>query len=380
MDYSFSPEARAFGDEVRRWLDVELPTDWEARYTPQSPEWIEFQKEWDRKLHRAGWGAIFWPEEFGGGAVSLEHRVMFAKVLAEGNAPDGLGKLAKRLLAPALMRHGTAEQKARYLPAILEGREFWAQGFSEPGAGSDLAGLSARGVVDGDELVLDGQKVWTSHAWYCDWIFALVRSWQGERPQEGITFVLVPTQHPGVTVRPIAQINRRSEFSEVFFNEARIPLDHVVGDVGDGWRIAKSLLEFERGAEQVLGRSGMIRAAVAEVATDLALLDDVDEGVLAQLGRSQAQFVGSEVNSLRLLGAQMAGGEPGHLSALVKLQQTHDWSEATVNHLKWLGPTAFRAASDHFERYLSARSATIAAGTSEVQRDIIARRVLNLPR
>jgi alkylation response protein AidB-like acyl-CoA dehydrogenase len=380
VDFSFSDEARAFGDRVRTWLRRELRPDWESAFEPTSPEWIEFQRNWDRKLYAAGWGAIFWPTEHGGLSADLETRVMFAKVMAEAGAPDGLAKIGKRLVAPVLMHHGTAEQKARFLPPLLRGQEFWAQGFSEPGSGSDLASLTTRGVVDGDRLLVTGQKIWTSHAWYCDWIFALVRTSQESQKQRGITFIVFPTDHQGVSIRPIDQINGRSEFSEVFLDEAPIPMEWVVGPIGEGWQIAKSLLEYERGAEMSLGRAAQIRAATTALTADLwASLDPVDAGVASRLGRLQAQFVGAEVNTLRLLGEQMTGGEPGPLSAVVKLQQTEDWRAATAEHLRFLGPAALQGRGDHFERFFSSRSATIASGSSEVQRNIIARRVLGLP-
>jgi alkylation response protein AidB-like acyl-CoA dehydrogenase len=380
VDYAFSPAAKAFGAEVRSWIESVLPPDWETRHPPSSSGWMEFQREWDKLLYAQGWGAIFWPAEYGGLDAGPEHRVMFAKVLAEHNAPEGLGKLGKRALAPVLFTYGTAEQKARFLPPMLRGEHFWAQGFSEPDAGSDLAALRTRGTVVGDELVLDGQKVWTSFAWCCEWMSVLVRTSREGNRQQGITFAVLPTDTPGVTIRPIGQINGRSEFSEVFFDAARIPLANVIGQLGDGWTVAKALLEFERGAEQAFSRSGYMRNAVAQTAAELRRAGHTDPPTRARLGRLQAAFIGSEVNSLRLLAGQMDGDAPGDLSAVVKLQQTSDWAEATTEHLRLLGPRAFSAGPDHFERYFTSRSATIAAGASEVQRDIIARRILGLPK
>lgn len=378
MDFAFSDEAKRFADEVRSWLADELPADWASELEPTSPEWIAFQKDWDRKLYEAGWGAIFWPEEHGGMDATPQQRVVFAKTMAEAGAPDGLGKLGKRLLAPVLFNHGSEEQKQRFLPPILRGDQFWAQGFSEPGAGSDLASLSTRGVVDGDELVLNGHKIWTSHAWYCDWIFALVRTSVEERKQQGISFVLVPTDLPGVRIEKIHQINRKTEFAEVFFEDARIPLDQVVGALGDGWRIAKSLLQFERGAEMAFGRAAEYRPGLRRLIADLQGRED--PRIAGSLGRLQARYFASEVNALRLLGGQVRGEEPGHQSAVVKLQQTESWRAGTVEQLRLLGPSALQGDWSHFERYLNSRSSTIASGTSEVQREIIARRVLELPR
>lgn len=378
MDFAFSEEAKRFGAEVRAWLDRELPPDWAEELEPTSREWIAFQKDWDRKLYRAGWGAIFWPKEHGGIDATPEQRLVFAKTMAEAGAPDGLGKLGKRLLAPVLFHHATTEQQQRYLPPLLRGEAFWAQGFSEPGAGSDLASLATRGTVDGDSLVLNGHKIWTSHAWYCDGIFALVRTSTEDRKQRGITFVLVPTDLAGVRIEKIHQINRKTEFAEVFFEDARVPLDHVIGPIGDGWRIAKSLLQFERGAEMVFGRAAEYRPGLRRMITDLEGKDRARPA--GAIGRLQASYFGSEVNALRLLGGQVRGEQPGDLSAVVKLQQTEAWRRGTVENLRCLGVDALDAGWGHFEAYLNSRSATIASGTSEIQREIIARRVLELPR
>jgi alkylation response protein AidB-like acyl-CoA dehydrogenase len=380
LDFSFSPEALSFGQQVRDWLSQELDPGWSQKYEPSTKEWVAFQAEWDRKLYRAGWGAIFWPEEYGGLDAGPQERVIFAKVMAEAGAPNGLAKLGKRLLAPALINHGSAEQKARFLPPILRGETFWAQGFSEPSSGSDLASLRTRGTVDGDELVINGQKIWTSHAWYSDAIFALIRTSTEAIRQRGISFVLVPTDTPGLSIRKIHQINRKADFSECFFEDARVPLANVVGPLGEGWTIAKSLLQYERGAEQAFGRAAEIRDAISSLLAQLtAAVRDGDPGVRQTLGQLQGEYLGGELNALRLLGGQVAGHEPGNLSAVVKLQLSEGWRRGTMEHLKLLGPAAFGTGWEHFGRYLDARSATIASGSSEVQRDIIARRVLGLP-
>lgn len=380
MDFTFSEAARRFGSEVSEWLAENLDPAWEEKFAPTSPEWIEFQAEWDRKLYARGWGAIYWPVEFGGMGADLEHRAIFSQAMAEAGAPDGLGKVGKRLLSPVLLRHGTDEQRKRFLPPILRGETFWCQGFSEPGAGSDLAALSTKGEAQGDSLVITGQKIWTSHALYTDWIFALVRTSQEERKQAGITFVLLPLDTPGVEVRPLRQINGRTEFAEVFFDGARASLENVIGPIGEGWRIAKALLDFERGAEMTMARSAMIRAASRSMIEDLPERNSSPGAVASQIGRSAASCLGAEINTLRLLSEQISGGEPGALSALVKLQQSEYWRQASGDNVRSLGSQAFHAHHDHFERYLSARYGTIASGTSEIQRDIIAARVLGLPR
>lgn len=379
MDFTFSEQAKTFGEEVQEWLADNLDADWEGQFVPNGPEWVAFQAEWDRKLYARGWGAIYWPTEHGGLGADLEKRAVFSRAMAEAGAPDGLGKVGKRLLSPVLLRHGTEEQKARFLPPILRGEQFWCQGFSEPDAGSDLASLTTKGELDGDSLIITGQKTWTSHAPYSDWIFALVRTSRESRKQAGITFVLLPLDTPGVEVRPLRQINGRTEFAEVFFDGARASLDNVIGPIGEGWRIAKALLDFERGAEMTMARSATIRAATRSVIEDYPTPDSVDASVAQALGRSAASCLGAEINTLRLLGAQMSGGEPGSLSALVKLQQSEYWRAASAENVRSLGSHAFLAEHDHFEKYLSARYGTIASGTSEIQRNIIASRVLGLP-
>ncbi|MTD53177.1 acyl-CoA dehydrogenase family protein [Amycolatopsis pithecellobii] len=380
MSFRLSSSARQFGDRVRRWLAEELDPAWQQRYQPSTPEWIEFQRDWDRALYRAGWGAIFWPSEFGGLDATAEERVVFAKVMAEAGAPEGLGKLAKRLLAPVLIHHGDAAQRERYLPPILRGEMVWAQGFSEPEAGSDLASLRTTGTVDGDQLVLSGHKIWTSHAWYCDAIFALVRTARLQRKQAGISFVLVPADAPGVSISKIQQIDGRAELSEVFFDDVRIPIGNVVGALGDGWRIAKTLLRYERGAEMAFVRSAEIRHSVRELTADLsASRVNIDDRVRQGLGRLEAAYLAAELNSLRLLGSQADGDPPGDLSAVVKLQQSEEWRRGTVDGLHLLGGGALSRGHRHFGRYFHARPATIASGSSEIQREIIAHRLLGLP-
>lgn len=379
MDFTLTKPAREFGRRLQAWLQEVLPSDWADGLEPTSPEWIAFQKSWDRKLFAAGWGAIFWPSQYGGMDATPEQRIVFAKTMADAGAPEGMGKIAKRLLAPVLFRHGSQEQRARFLPPILRGEEFWAQGFSEPGSGSDLASLTSRGVVDGENLVINGHKVWTSHASYCDWMFILVRTSAGERKQQGISFVLVPTDIEGVRIEQIHQINRKAEFAEVFFEDARVPMGQVVGALGDGWRIAKSLLQYERGAEMAFGRAGEFRPGLRQLLSDLgADVISKDAGIAASLGSLQARYLGSELNALRLLGPQVRGHEPGHMSAVVKLQQTEAWRAGSATQLALLGDSAIGGQWAHFERYLNARSATIASGSSEIQREIIIRHVLGL--
>jgi alkylation response protein AidB-like acyl-CoA dehydrogenase len=380
MDYSFGPAAQELEAQVREWLSAEMPADWAKRLVPGSNEWVRFQKQWDRKLYQRGWGALFWPTQYGGADASIEERVAFAKAMAEAGAPEGLGKSGKRLLAPVLIRHGTEQQRQTHLPPLLRGEAFWAQGFSEPEAGSDLASLRTRGVFDGDNLVVTGHKTWSSHAAYCGWLFMLVRTQIAARRQDGITFVLVRLDTPGIQVRPIPQINRLAQFAEIVFDEVRIPASGIVGTPGQGWTVAKALLDYERGAEMAFGRSTDAHASLRSLVSELRLAyADSDAERLTALGELQARYLSAELNALRILGAQLAGDEPGAMASVVKLQQSEDLRWGSSLQLRLLGQHAQRATADLYDRYLTSRMFTIASGTSEIQRDVIARRVLQLP-
>jgi alkylation response protein AidB-like acyl-CoA dehydrogenase len=384
VDFSFSEDDRDFGHAIRAWLEENLDRDWRAKYEPTTPEWIDFQRDWDQRLYAGGWGGVFWPKEYGGLGATLAQKVQFARVMAQYGAPEGLTKLAKRLLAPILMAYGTDAQKDRYLPPILRGEESWSQGFSEPGAGSDLAGLRTRGVVEDGVVRITGQKVWTSHSWYTDWCFALIRTDPDAPRHDGISLVLIPADAEGVEIRPVRQINRKSEFGEVFLNGVELPLDHIVGPVNGGWQVAMSVLAYERGAEQAFARLGDVQPTFETTLRMLRERPELEQVmVAADVGRLQAGYFAIQINAMRLLGSQLEGGNPDELASLSRLQSAEAWRRTTVEQLQLVAPRILDRHDEAWplmEDYLTARSATIAAGSSEIQRNIIARRVLGMGR
>lgn len=382
MDFSFSDNDIAFGERVREWAAGVVEPDWRAKHHPSTPSWIALQKEWDRQLYAGGFGGVFWPEEHGGLGASLAEKVMFARVMADVGAPEGLGKLGKRLVAPIVMGYGTEAQQQRYLPAILRGEEFWCQGFSEPGAGSDLASLRTKGVVDGDTVRITGQKVWTSHAWYCDWCFALVRTDPDAPKHEGISLVFVPTDAPGLEIRSVRQINRKHEFAEAFFDDVVVPLDNVIGPLNGGWQVAMSILAYERGAEMAFARLGEARPGLAKTLRVLADAPPLEQATSAvEIGRIQTEYFAFQINAMRLLATQLQGGNPSEIASVSRLQSSEGWRAGTVSQLALSGPSLLADADEGwhlYEDYLTSRAATIAAGTSEIQRTIISRRILGM--
>ncbi len=382
MDFTVAPEDLEFGDRVRAWVEANVPRDWTIEYPYGSPEWVEFQKDWDRKLYQAGYAGMFWPREFGGTGASPERRFVFAQVMAETGAPEGLGHLGRRVVAPILMTHGTPEQQRRFLPPILEGREFWAQCFSEPGAGSDLASLSTRAELVGGRFLVNGQKVWTSNAEFCDWGFVLVRTDRQAPKHAGISCLAVPLRAAGVTIRPIRQINRQSDFAEVFFDDVEVPLENLIGPLNGGWRVAVTLLNYERGLESAMSRFADQRRAVESALLAIREKPERDRYLDAHaLGRLQAEILAIPIVAMRLLSTQLEGGDPSELASVLKLQHSNAWQRDASRVLLATGQASMlkrEPAESQFLFYLMSRAVSIGGGTSEIQRNVIAKRVLGL--
>src|SRR3990172_8824637 len=249
MDLRLSPAHLAFRDELRAWLSANLRRPWrdELRDPGHSEDSLmQLRRGWQRKLHQAGYLGLDWSREWGGRGATAVEKAIFDAEMAEVDAPQILNTLGIGLLGPALIHHGSEEQRRRFIPPMLEGTEIWCQGFSEPGAGSDLASLKTTATIDGDHFVLNGQKVWTTFGPWADWIFVLARTDSKDR-YGGISFILCKLDTPGVTVRGLRQITGESEFGEVFFEDARVPRENLVGQIGEGWRIAMTVLAYERG-------------------------------------------------------------------------------------------------------------------------------------
>ncbi|MGA6166529.1 acyl-CoA dehydrogenase family protein [Amycolatopsis magusensis] len=370
-----------FRERVRDWLAENLTGEFAALRGLGGPgrehEAFEERLAWERHLAEGGWTCLGWPEEHGGRGATLDEQVIFHEEYAEANAPAKVGHLGEQLLGPTLLAFGTPEQQRRFLPKIAAVEELWCQGYSEPGAGSDLAAVSATATLDGDEWVLHGQKVWTSLARQADWCFVVARTEPGSKRHKGLSYLLVPMRQAGVEIRPIVQLTGTSEFNEVFFDGARTARDLVVGEPGDGWRVAMATLGFERGVATLGQQVGFRRELRA--LTDLARHNGTAEDpyVAERLARA---WVGLEVmnaHARRTLG----DGAPGvaEVSKLVWANWHRSLGELAM--LVRGQESVLAGELDEWQRlYLFTRADTIYGGSNEIQRNVIAERVLGLPR
>jgi alkylation response protein AidB-like acyl-CoA dehydrogenase len=389
VDLRFSAEDEAFRAEVRDWLDTNLVGEFAALRGAGGPgrehEGFEVRREWERLLGAAGWVGIGWPAPYGRGA-SLMQQVVFHEEYARAAAPQRVNHIGEQLLAPTLIAHGTDAQRDRFLPPIATGDELWCQGYSEPGAGSDLANVATRAELDGDEWVVSGQKVWTSLAHVADWCFVIARTEAGSRRHAGLSYLLVPMRQPGVDVRPIVQLTGTSEFNEVFFDEARTPAVNVVGAPGDGWRVAMATLGFERGAATLGQQIGFAREldAVIDEAQRTGAFDD--PLLRDRLTQAWIELRVMRYTALRLLGADAAAGPLADGGPSIAKLLWSGWHKRLGElAMAVRGAAAVEAADDgeldDLQRlFLFSRADTIYGGSDEIQRDIIARRMLGLPR
>ncbi|HUF96817.1 MAG TPA: acyl-CoA dehydrogenase family protein [Ilumatobacter sp.] len=387
MDFEYPPEITAFRAEVRAWFDDNL-TD-EVRALGTGSEFHErdwaVRVAWEQTMGRGGWIGLSWPAAFGGREATPLQELVFAEEYARSGAPTRVGTFGEGLLGPTLIHFGTQEQKDRFLPRILTGTEYWCQGFSEPGAGSDLAGVSTKATRDGDEWVLDGQKVWTSQAQWSEWIFVLARTdaTPGAPKHRGISFLLVPLDQPGIEIRPLKDMAGGEHFCEVFFDGARTPADMIVGAPGDGWAIAMATLGFERGTAFM----GQLRryAAEFERVVDLARCSGAtrDATVRDRLARLKTGLELMRFGAYRTITALLRDGRPGPEASIGKLQwsQWHqDLTELSIDLLGVRGVVWDPAVHEMQHSFIFSRAHTIYAGSSQVQRNIIGERVLGLPK
>ncbi|WP_409493169.1 acyl-CoA dehydrogenase family protein [Amycolatopsis sp. cmx-11-12] len=363
-----------FRDRARTWLADNLPPELRGLGGPgREHEAFDERVEWERSLAAAGWTCVGWPVEHGGQGATLEQQVVFHEEYARAGAPARVSHLAQELLGPTLIAFGTPEQRKRFLPPIVAVEELWCQGYSEPGAGSDLAAVSTTATLEGDEWVLSGQKVWTSLAHVADWCFVLARTEPGSKRHKGLSYLLVPMRQPGVEVRPIQQLTGTSEFNEVFFSRARTAKDLVVGEPGDGWRVAMGTLAFERGVA-TLGQQVGFRRELEEL-TRIA----PDDPVVAE--RIDRAWVGLEVmraHAIRTLGDSSPG--VAEVSKLVWANWHRDLGELAMLVRGARGMLAEDGLDAWQRLFLFARADTIYGGSNEIQRNVIAERVLGLPR
>jgi alkylation response protein AidB-like acyl-CoA dehydrogenase len=384
VDLRDTPDEAAFRSDVRAWIEANLPEALRghrggaARF--DEPE----LRAWSRKLHEAGYAGLTWPADYGGGGKSYTDQAIFLEEMARAEAPPHVGVIGLGMAGPTIIAHGSDAQKARHLEPILAAEEIWCQGFSEPGAGSDLAGVRTSARLEDGRFVVDGQKVWSSFAHIADWCLLLARSDPGAQRHDGLTYLIVDMHSPGVEVRPLRQITGESEFNEIFFTGVEVPAANTLGDVGQGWQVAMTTLLHERGT------LGFALTAALEVNVR-KLIDLARERGATPLQRDAVAREWIESQALRLtayrsLTQLVRTGIPGPEGSILKLH----WSEAnqrlTKLALELLGDEAGLAGDDaphggfwqHAQ--LRSRGNTIEAGTSEILRNIVAERVLGLPR
>ncbi len=375
----------AFRAEIRGWLAENLAGEWADYRGLGGPgrehEAYDARLAWNRHLAQHGWTCVGWPIEHGGRGLSLSQQVIFHEEYARSDAPARVNHLGEELLGPTLIAFGTPEQQTRFLPPIRAAEELWCQGYSEPGAGSDLAAVSTRARIDGDDWVIDGQKVWTSNAHESDWIFVVARTEPGSQRHHGLSFLLVPLAQEGIEVRPIEQLTGGSEFNEVFLTGARTSSDLVVGEVGQGWQVAMALLGFERGVSTLAQQVGFAR----ELDGVIALARDngaIDSPVLRdRLAQAKVELSVMHANALRSLDSPAPGAES--IAKLVWARWHRNLGELAMQVAGPDGLTVHAAPYelDQWQQlFLFSRADTIYGGSDEIQRNILAERVLGLPR
>jgi alkylation response protein AidB-like acyl-CoA dehydrogenase len=383
MDLSETTDQHAFRTQIREWLAANVPSP--PLPSMDTPEGFEQHRSWERTLHEAGWAALSWPQEYGGRGASLAEWLIFEEEYWGAGAPGRVNQNGLFLLGPTLLEFGTEQQKARFLPPMAAGEEIWCQGWSEPNAGSDLASLTSRARLEGDEWMLSGQKTWCSRGAFADWMFGLFRSDPDSERHRGLSFILVPLDADGVTVRPITQLDGETGFAEVFLDDVRVPAgQNTVAGPGEGWRVAMSTAGFERGL--LLRPPGRFMAAshrLLELWADR--VDQAPAGLAEDVVRSWMDVEAYRLFTWWTVSRLTEGGSIGAEASLNKVF----WSEMDIRlhevALEVLGPDGelgpeAEAAGPWMDGYLFALAGPIYAGSNEIQRNIIAERVLGLPR
>ncbi|MFD3718757.1 acyl-CoA dehydrogenase family protein [Streptomyces sp. NPDC058674] len=382
MDLTCTEEERDFRAGLRAWLARTLPAlpakpspdDWPARRA--------YDAGWQRRLYDAGYAGLHWPVDAGGrGATPTQHLIFLEETERAGAPYVGANFVGLLHAGPTIAAEGTAQQRARWLPPVLRGDEVWCQGFSEPDAGSDLASLRTRAVRDGDAYVVTGSKIWTSHAEVADWCELLVRTDPDAPRHRGISWLAMPMDAPGVTVRPLRTLAGSTEFAEVFLDEVRVPVTHRVGAENDGWRVTMVTLSFERGTAFV-GEVVACRRTLGELARTAKENGRWDDPVLRRrLGRLYGEFGALwRLTQWNVSGAELSGGVPGVGGSVFKLAYSHARQELYDAAAQVLGADSLVLDEEWTRDRLSSLSYTIAAGTSQIQRNIVAERILGLPK
>ncbi len=393
MDLSFSAAEEAFRQELRAWLAANIPPAWTAggaQDFDSLADEVTFLRDWQRRLAEGRWVGIHWPREYGGRGATVIENYIFQEEMAAARAPEVIGRIGVNLLGPTLIAHGTDAQKRRYLPKVLSAEEIWCQLFSEPNAGSDLTAVRTRAERDGDDWVLTGQKVWTSYAQFARWGICLARTDPAVPKHKGIGYFIVDMHAPGVSVRPLRQLTGNEEFNEVFLEAVRVPAGDLIGAPTEGWQIAQTTLAHERGtAARQLGLQRMLLAELHQLAREMPRAGapaSRDPVIRQQLARHWIEVEIMKLNNWRTLTRLLRREPLGAESSIMKLfwsemsQRMHDTAMEVLGPFGLLSGDSQRYSGRLQRSYLYYRAATIFAGTSEIQRNIIAQRILGLPR
>jgi len=381
MRLDFSPDDERFRAECRDWLHANVPAE---KRPMDAADAIGFDKAWQRRLFDAGWAGIDWPDDYGGRGLPLIRQVIWLEEYARAHAPwIGANFVGVNHGGPTLIANATDDQKAYHLPRILRGEAIWCQGFSEPGAGSDLAGIRTTGRIEGDEIVVNGTKIWTSFAMVADWQELVIRTEPGSVRHRGLSWVICDMHAPGITVRPIRKMSGQTEFAQVFYDDVRIPLANVVGGLGNGWKVAMSTLGFERGtgfiADQV--KQGQeIEELIAQARASGAIRDAALADELAQL---RAEVAALRAMTYRNISEVVRHGQPGPEASVIRLFTAELGQRLERMAVRLLGEAIldFRYGNDDaIAEYFRGFASTIAGGSAQVQRDIIGERLLGLPK
>ena len=394
MDFRDTPEEASFRKEIREWLETNIPAEWDRSQLSLIPpeDRVEMLRDWQRRLHEGGWAGISWPKEYGGRGATLIEQAIFNQEVARQKSPPPINVIGLGMAGPTIINHGSHEQKNRYLEKILSAEEIWCQGFSEPGAGSDLGGLRSTAILDGDSWIINGQKVWTSLAHVSDWCIFLARTDTTAPKHKGITYFLVDMSSPGIEVRPLRQITGSADFNEMFFTDVRVPRESILGEVNDGWRIAMTTLLHERGT------LGFALSVGARVALDELIIlaretkkngkPAIEDPTIRQrLATLHVEVESLRLNNYRALTGFMKSGMPGPEGSLSKLIWSESMQRLGDLAVEILGPAGMLEKWEQNPRvntwqfiHLRSRGHTIEAGTSEILRNIVAERVLGLPK
>ncbi|MEM9459593.1 MAG: acyl-CoA dehydrogenase family protein [Myxococcota bacterium] len=391
MDLSFSAEDEAFRREVRAFIEEAMPDDLRAKAEIDAQFSPQDVKQWHRILFDRGWSVPAWPEQFGGPGLTATRRFILQEELELAGAPT-LSPFGVSMVGPAIIQFGTPQQQQRFLPKIVSGEEVWCQGYSEPESGSDLASLRCKAEHDGDHLVINGQKTWTTYAQYADWIFCLVRTNAEGKKQTGITFLLIDMKTPGVEARPMLTLGGQPAFCDTFFENVRVPKANVVGEIDGGWTVAKALLGHERTMLAMVGLSRRLLRRIKRIAAESTVggrpMLEIDAW-RHKIARLEIELEALKMANLRVLAGAQLGRAPGPESSILKLrgteinQQLYELAMEIMGHdaLSWYNEAGVVPAMEEgiAPNFFYSRAATIYGGSNEIQKNIIAKWILGLP-